>query len=241
MPWPQNDLILQVAALNPRTIVSVTAGGSVETAPWIEKVPALLHIYYPGQQGAAALAQILFGEHTPEGHLPFSWERTLEQDPASAHYAEEPGEGRAVHYAEGMFLGYRFYTSMNEKPLFPFGFGLSYTKFAFSHLGVRKISADDVEVSFDLQNTGTRAGADVAQVYVGDPSAQIKRPVMELKQFSKVRLKPGEKQRVVLHLNKRAFSYYDVQAKDWHLDPGLFEVFVGDSSDSVTLKLPLQM
>jgi len=241
MPWPQNELIAQVAALNPRTIVSVTAGGAVETAPWIAKVPALLHNYYPGQQGSTALAQILLGDRSPEGHLPFSWERTLEQNPASAHYAEEPGEGRAVHYAEGMFLGYRFYTSMHQESLFPFGFGMSFTKFAFSHLAVTKASGDDVTVAFDVQNTGTRAGADVAQLYVGDPSAKVKRPVMELKQFSKVRLKPGEKQHVVLHLNKRAFSYYDVDAKGWRVDPGEFVIYVGDSSEAIALKQSLQL
>jgi beta-glucosidase len=241
MPWPQNELISQVASLNPKTIVAVTAGGGVETSPWISKVPVLLHNYYPGQQGSTALAQILLGDRSPEGHLPFSWERTLDQNPASAHYAEEPGDGRAVHYSEGMFLGYRYYTSMNEKPLFPFGFGMSYTKFSLSDLKLDKHSADDVEVSFDIQNTGIRSGADVAQVYVGDPSAKVKRPLMELKQFSKVRLKAGEKQHVVLHLNKRAFSYYDVDAKNWRVDPGQFEIYVGDSSEAIALKQSLQM
>jgi beta-glucosidase len=241
MPWPQNELISQIASLNPKTIVSVTAGGAVETSPWISKVPVLLHNYYPGQQGSTALAQILLGDRSPEGHLPFSWERTLDQNPASAHYVEEPGDSRAVHYSEGMFLGYRYYTSMNEKPLFPFGFGMSYTEFSFSDLKVDKHPEDDVEVSFYIQDTGPRSGADVAQVYVGDPSAKVKRPLMELKQFSKVRLKAGEKQHVVLHLNKRAFSYYDVHAKDWRIDPGEFEIYVGDSSEAIALKQSLQM
>lgn len=241
MPWPQNELISQIASLNPKTIVAVTAGGGVETSTWISRIPVLLHNYYPGQQGSTALAQILLGDRSPEGHLPFSWERTLNQNPASAHYAEEPGDGRAVHYSEGMFLGYRYYTSMNEKPLFPFGFGMSYTKFSLSNLKVDKHSEDDVEVSFDIQNTGTRSGADVAQVYVGDPSAKVKRPLMELKQFSKLRLKAGEKQHVVLHLNKRAFSYYDVDAKNWRVDPGQFEIYVGDSSEAIALKQSLQM
>ena len=241
MPWPQNELIQRVTALNPKTIVSITAGGSVETAPWIAKVPALLHNWYPGQQGSTALAQILFGDDSPEGHLPFSWERTLDQNPASAHYAEEPGNGRIVRYDEGLFLGYRFYTSMNQKPLFPFGFGMSYTTFAFKDLNVKKNSDNDVEVSFIVQNTGSRAGADVAQIYVGDPSAKVKRPSMELKQFCKVRLKAGETQHIVLHLNKRAFSYYDVVAKNWHMDPGEFVIYVGDSSESVSLKQSFPM
>jgi beta-glucosidase len=130
---------------------------------------------------------------------------------------------------------------MNQKPLFPFGFGMSYTNFAFTHLNVKKNSDDDVEVSFTVQNTGSRAGADVAQVYVGNPSAKVKRPLMELKQFSKVRLKAGETQQVVLHLNKRAFSYYDVDAKNWRMDPGEFVVYVGDSSESVPLKQSFPM
>jgi beta-glucosidase len=241
MPWPQNELIQRVASLNPKTIVSVTAGGAVETAPWIAKVPVMLHNWYPGQEGSTALAQILLGDHSPEGHLPFSWERSLDQNPASAHYVEEPGDGRAVHYSEGMFLGYRFYTSMNERPLFPFGFGLSYTNFAFSNLSVKKNPDYEVEVAFDVQNTGLRVGADVAQIYVGDPSAQIKRPLMELKQFNKVRLNPGEKRHIVLTLNRRAFSYYDVEAKNWRVDPGKFQIYVGDSSDSLALKQDLQL
>jgi len=241
MPWPQNELIQQVAAINPKTIVSITAGGSVETAPWIANVPALLHNWYPGQQGSTALAQILLGDYSPEGHLPFSWERALDQNPASAHYAEESGDKRTVHYDEGLFLGYRFYTSMNQKPLFPFGFGMSYTNFAFTHLNIKKNSDNDVEVSFTVQNTGSRDSAEVAQVYVGDPSAKLKRPLMELKQFSKVRLKAGETQHVTLHLNKRAFSYYDVDANNWRMDPGEFIIYVGDSSDTVSLKQSLVM
>jgi beta-glucosidase len=140
-----------------------------------------------------------------------------------------------------LFLGYRYYTSANRQPLFPFGFGMSYTSFAFSHLAVNKGAGADVEVSFDLQNTGARPGADVAQVYVGDPSAKVKRPLMELKQFTKVRLNPGEKRHVVLSLNKRAFSYYDVAAKDWRMDPGTFVIYVGDSSEAIALKQDLRM
>jgi beta-glucosidase len=127
------------------------------------------------------------------------------------------------------------------RPLFTFGFGLSYTNFAYSNLNVDKTSTEDVRVSFDVKNTGNRAGADVAQVYVGDPSARVVRPIMELKHFQKVRLNAGETQHVVLALNRRAFTYYDVSAKDWVLDPGRFEIFVGDSSDQILLKRSLQM
>lgn len=241
MPGAQNELVAEVAKLNAKTIVAVTAGGAVETAPWIEKVPALLTMYYPGQEGARALAEIVFGERSPEGRLPFSWETTLDANPASAHYAEEPGDGRVVHYAEGLMLGYRYYTTEGRKPLFPFGYGLSYANFAYSNLKVVKRSADAVEVSFDVENKGKQEAATVAQVYVGDPSATVKRPVMELKQFAKVRLKAGAKQHVSLKLDKRAFSYYDVGSKGWKMDPGAFTVMVGESSEAIALKAPLTM
>lgn len=240
MPGRQNDLIKAVAALNAKTIVTVTAGGSVETAPWIGAVPALLHVYYPGQEGARALAEIVFGERSPEGHLPFSWEKTLEQNPASAHYEEEGGT-KDSHYAEGVMLGYRYYTTMKQEPLFPFGYGLSYTTFAFSNLKARKVSGDDVEVSFDVANKGGRDGAVVAQVYVSDHTAKVKRPAMELKQFSKVRLKAGAKQHVVLHLDRRAFEYYDVASKGWKLDAGQFGINVGESSGGIATSTTLAM
>ncbi|MBS1814542.1 MAG: glycoside hydrolase family 3 C-terminal domain-containing protein [Acidobacteria bacterium] len=240
MPLRQNELIKQVSSINPKTIVAINAGGSVETEPWVAGVPALLHTYYLGQEGSRALAEIVFGERSPEGHLPFSWERTLAQNPASAHYEEENGT-RDSHYAEGLFLGYRYYTSMKQQPLFPFGFGMSYTNFAISNLKTKRNSGDDVEVSFDVKNIGSREGATVAQVYVGDPSAKVKRPVMELKQFSKVRLKAGEKQHVVLHLDRRAFEYYDVDGKQWKLDPGQFTINVGQSSEKIDASQTFEM
>ena len=240
MPDRQNELIAQVAALNPHTIVAVTAGGAVETAPWLAQVPVLLTNYYPGQEGAKALAEILFGERSPEGHLPFSWETTLDENPVSSHYAEENGT-KDSPYAEGLMVGYRYYTTMKQQPLFPFGFGLSYTQFGLSGLAVKRVSGDDVEVSFDVENKGRREGAEVAQVYVGDPSAKVKRPVMELKQFAKVRLKAGGKEHVVLHLDRRAFEYYDVASHGWKLDPGTFAVLLGDSSQAIAEQKDLQM
>jgi beta-glucosidase len=240
LPGMQDELISRVAALNPRTIVAITAGGAVATQPWIGLVPVLLDTYYSGQEGTRALAEVLFGERSPEGHLPFSWERVLADNPASSHYEEEDG-GRDSHYAEGLYVGYRYYTSKHKTPLFPFGYGLSYTSFAYSGLAVRRNSPDDAEVSFDVENKGSRAGATVAQVYVGDPSAKIARPVMELKQFEKVRLGPGARQHVVLHLNRRAFEYYDVAGHGWRLDPGTFTIFVGQSSEDIDLTKNLDM
>ncbi|HEY4358571.1 MAG TPA: glycoside hydrolase family 3 C-terminal domain-containing protein [Acidobacteriaceae bacterium] len=240
MPGMQNQLVSAVAALCPRTIVAVTAGGAVETKPWLAAVPSLLHNYYPGQEGARALAEIVFGERSPEGHLPFTWDRTLADNPTSGSYYEENG-GRDSHYTEGLNVGYRYYTSMKKQPLFPFGFGLSYTKFSFAHPVVKRLSGEDVEVAFDVRNTGTREGATVAQVYVSDPSAKVKRPVIELKQFAKVHLRPGAEQHVVLHLDRRAFEYYDVEGKGWKLDPGAFTIFVGQSSEALDLRQNLDM
>jgi beta-glucosidase len=144
-----------------------------------------------------------------------------------------------VTYAEGVFLGYRYYTSMHKEPLYPFGYGLTYTTFGFSNLKVAPVSGTDsgheFNVSFDVKNTGQRKGVDVAQVYVGDPSAKVKRPAKELKAFRKLRLQPGQSEHVTLPLDQRSLSYYDVNEKTWRIDPGVFQIFLGDSSANTPL------
>jgi beta-glucosidase len=242
LPWGQDQLIEAVGAANRKTIVTLTAGGGVDTHRWLANVPVLLHNWYPGQEGGTALAEILFGERSPEGHLPMSLETSWEENPVHDNYYAPPvPEGQTPHvkYAEGVFVGYRYYTSMNKEPLYPFGFGLSYTTFAFSNLKVspESASADSpITVSFDVTNTGHRAGADVAQVYIGDPSAKIKRPVKELKGYEKVRLEPGKKEHVSVTLDRRSLAYWDVDSNGWKVDPGQFTVFVGDSSAKTPLK-----
>ena len=241
LPWGQNELIQAVADANKKTIVTLTAGGNVNMQPWIGSVPALFHNWYPGEEGGKAFAQILFGERSPEGHLPASFERTWSENPVHDNYYAPPvpnGQTPHVKYAEGVFLGYRYYTTFDKKPMFPFGYGLSYTTFAFSNLQVSPTTATsngDISVSFDVANTGERKGADVAQLYVGDPSAKVKRPVKELKGYQKIRLGPGEKQHVSLTLDHRALAYWDTQKNDWQVDPGKFTVFVGDSSEATPL------
>ncbi len=241
LPWGQDQLIQAVTAANKKTIVTITAGGGVDTRRWLSDVPALLHNWYAGQEGGTAIAEILFGARSPEGHLPISIERSWEENPVHDNYYAPPvpkGETPHVKYAEGVFLGYRYYTTMNKEPLFPFGFGLSYTTFAFSGLSVspESPSADGpITVSFDVENTGQRAGATVAQLYIGDPSAKIKRPVKELKGYQKVRLDPGGKQHVTLTLDRRSLAYWDVASNNWRVDPGQFTVFVGDSSANTPL------
>jgi beta-glucosidase len=238
LPPGQEELIREVAAANPHTIVVLTSGGSVATSDWLEHVPALVETWYSGSEGGRALAGILAGENDPSGRLPFTWWRTVEDNPAYASYYE-PAGSKEVKYAEGIFIGYRAVGKVSAKPLFPFGYGLSYTTFAFSHLKVNPEKArpdQDVTVSFQVRNTGRRAGAVVAQVYVGDPSATVPRPEKELKGFERVELQPGAQQEVSVKLDKRSFAYWDTGSHDWKVDPGKFVIFVGDSSAN----LPLQ-
>jgi len=237
-PFGQEELIQEVAAANPRTIVVLTAGGSVATKGWIDRVPALLHTWYGGQEAGTALARILLGDVNPSGKLPISWERRVEDNPAYGNYYESSGS-RDVNYAEGIFTGYRFYDKSEVKPLFPFGFGLSYTTFAFSGLAISPAIADQnstVQVSFDVKNTGTRAGAEIAEVYVGEPAARVPRPMKELKGFSRVMLTPGESRRVTMTLDRRAMAHWDTGTHDWKVDAGKFVVYVGDSSQHLPLK-----
>lgn len=246
LPWGQDDLIAAVAAANPRTVVAITSGGAVDMRRWLAGVPGVIQLWYPGQEGGTALAEILFGERSPEGKLPATFDRSWEESPVHDHYYPEPqaaGAAPRVTYAEGVFLGYRYYTSAGKEPLFPFGFGLSYTTFAFSNLRVAAPHWPDLAgaVSFDVTNTGSRAGAEVAQLYVGDPSAKVSRPVRELKGFAKIQLEPGKTRRVSLRLDRRAFAYFDEAAHAWRVDPGRFVISVGNSSENTPLTADLTL
>ena len=237
LPTGQDDLIKAVVAANPRTIVVLTAGGGVDTNQWLDRTPALLHTWYGGQEAGRALARVLFGEANPSGKLPITFERHIEDNPSYQYYDAAPGT-MDVKYGEGVFVGYRHYGQSETKPLFPFGFGLSYTTFAFSDLKLTPAESKtpEVEVSFDVQNTGMRPGAEVAELYVSDPSAKTQRPSEELKGFARVELQPGEKKHVSLTLNRRSFAYWDAAKHDWTVDSGKFVVRVGDSSLNVPLE-----
>lgn len=238
LPGGQDELIRLVASVNKNTIVVLTAGGSVDMTQWIDSVPGLLHAWYPGQEGGTALAQILFGDYSPSGKLPVSFERRWEDNATYASYYPEKGEKR-VEYSEGVFFGYRHFDRSSTKPLFAFGYGLSYTTFAYSNLSVTPASGNldqSVIVSFDVRNTGNREGAEVAELYVGDSHASVPRPVKELKSFAKVNLKPGETRHVELTLDRRAFSFYDVKKSNWSAEPGEFTILVGGSSDNIQLR-----
>jgi beta-glucosidase len=238
LPGGQDELIQQISAVNKNTIIVLTAGGNVDMSQWVDRVPAILHAWYPGQEGGTALAQILFGDYSPSGKLPASFERRWEDNPTFHSYYPEKNEKR-VQYSEGVFMGYRHFDRSRTKPLFAFGDGLSYTTFGYGKLSVSPPAGDlnePVAVSFDVKNTGHREGAEVAELYVGESHPSVPRPVKELKGFAKVKLKPGETKRVTLRLDRRAFSFYDVKKGDWTAEAGEFTILVGGSSDNIQLR-----
>jgi len=243
LPFGQDELIQAAVAANPKTIVAVTAGGNVDSSMWLDHVPAYLQAWYAGQAGGQALAEILFGDVNPSGHLPDTFERRLEDNPAYANYY--PAEGsKNVEYKEGIFVGYRGYEKNKVEPLFPFGFGLSYTTFKFSNLKVSQTSQGGeikAVATFDVTNTGTRKGAEVAQLYVTEDAPKVARPLHELKGFDRIELAAGETKHVSIPLDARSFSYYDVTAKKWTIGSNKFTISVGDSVQSLPLKSPLTL
>ena len=260
LPPGQDALVEAVVAANPRTIVTLTGGGGMDTSRWLDKVPVLLHTWYPGQEGGTAVAQILFGQHDPEGKLPVSFDRSWDDNPSAKWYYGDPKDNTTLHtigadgkpldytieqikYGDKLMVGYRYWTTTGKHPLFPFGFGLSYTTFKFTNLKVPSSakSGSTVDVSFDVTNTGSVAGAEVAQLYVSDPSAQVDRPERELKGFAKVRLDPGETHNVTISLDARSFSYWDKPAQEWIVDPGKFVIRVGDSSENTPLTADINL
>jgi beta-glucosidase len=237
LPYGQDELIQAMAEANKKVIVAVTSGGNVDSNAWLDRVPALLETWYGGEDGGRALTEILLGEVNPSGHLPATFERHAEDNPSFANYYPEPGTNRVL-YKEGIFVGYRGYEHNHVKPLFPFGYGLSYTTFKFANLSVSPDSAGAnprITVTFDVTNTGSRAGSEAAQVYVSDEHAKVERPERELKGFERVSLEAGETKHVSVTLDARSFAYWSPTTKQWTIDPGKFVVRVGDSVESTPL------
>jgi beta-glucosidase len=228
MPPGHSVLIQSVVKLNPRTIVVLNSGGSVSTASWIGRTKAFIHAYYPGSAGNIALADILVGKVNPSGKLPFSWEEHWEDSAAYGNYPN-PDHPKSNTYKEGLFLGYRWFDEKKIEPLFAFGFGLSYTKFSFSHLTAAKDGAD-VVLSVAVQNTGDRAGAEVVQVYAAAPDGGLPHPVRELKAFGKVLLKPNETKTVSLRIKADDLKNWDPATKKWIPASGDYVFGAGNSS-----------
>jgi len=244
LPFGQDILINEIAKINEKVIVAITSGGGVDMMPWLDSVEAVLATWYPGQEGGTALAEILMGQTNPSGRLPVTFEKRPEDNPSFEYYYPESGTNR-VEYGEGVFTGYRGYERQDLKPLYPFGYGLSYTTFEYSDLEIlpsalkRKgdIAEDgEFEVSFEITNTGDLQGAEVAQLYVGSDEDGTQRPLKELKGFAKILLGAGERKRVSMKLDKRAFCYYDVRENIWETEPGEMKILIGRSSNQIELK-----
>jgi beta-glucosidase len=232
MTGKQDELVRAILRANSNTVVVVWGGVPVLMKPWLPKAKAVVAALYPGQEGGTALAQILTGEINPSGKLPFSYIQKRSEAPEFAGYKDP---GLKVNYSEGVFVGYRYYDRNKIEPLFPFGYGLSYTTFKYDNLQIRKTGPAACEVVFDVKNTGPVAGAETAQLYVGPRHPPVPRPLRELKGFAKIQLASGETKTVALPLGERAFEFFDPKKNQWTLAPGTFDVFIGASSRDLRL------
>ena len=240
LPEFQDELIENLSKVNHRTIVEFFGGGNFDSTLWINQVAALIETFYPGQNGGQALAEISFGDVNPSGKLPVTFEKKITDNPAYATFPPAINtHPDAISYSEGIFVGYRGYEHNHIQPLFPFGFGLSYTTFSYSGIKVEPAifnGTQPVKVSFEVTNTGKRAGAEIAELYVGQESPTIARPIKELKGFTKVFLQPGQSQTVTLDLNQRSFAYFNTSIEKWDAVPGTYNILVGGSSQDTPLK-----
>ncbi|MCL2300036.1 MAG: glycoside hydrolase family 3 C-terminal domain-containing protein, partial [Firmicutes bacterium] len=227
LPANQNKLIEAVAKANPNTVV-VYCGGSAVLLPWLDQVKGFLCTYLPGEAGGGAAADILLGKANPCGKLCETWPLAAEDVPCAAYF---PGNPKSAEYRESIYVGYRYYDTFEREVQFPFGFGLSYTKFAYSNLSI-----DGNTVTCRVKNTGKAAGAEVAQLYVRDVKSTAFRPEKELKGFTKVFLKPGESKTVTFQLNDRSFSFYNTKSNSWCIEAGDFDILVGSSCKDIQVQ-----
>ena len=248
LPYGQNELIEALVAVNPR-LVYVNISGNAVAMPWINKVPAVVQGWFLGSEAGKAIASVLFGEANPSGKLPFTWYANLNQCGAHAT-GSYPGTWRDGHqiideeYKEDIFVGYRWTDKQKEKPLFAFGHGLSYTTFEIGKaLADKKTMTADEKISFTVKvkNTGSRAGAEVVQLYINDIKSSLPRPVKELKTFQKVYLQPGESKDVTLTIDKSALSFYDDRVGEWVAEPGEFKALIGNASDHISTSVSFKL
>lgn len=237
----QIELIQAVGAAQPKTVVILNNGSALDMRAWIDAVPAVLETWLPGQAGAEAVLDVIYGAVNPSGKLAETFPLRLSDTPS---YTNFPGENGVVNYGEGIFVGYRGYDVREQPVLFPFGYGLSYTQFAYSNLRISKTAFtvdESLDVSVDIRNVGERAGKEIVQLYVHDPVSRLQRPPKELKGFAKVALEAGESKTVTLKLDSRAFSYYDPAYGRWLAEAGDFEILVGSSAHDIHLRQTVTM
>lgn len=227
MPLAQNELIGQIANVNKNVVVVLSAGSSIEM-PWYNDVKGIVHGYLGGQAGASAMLNVLTGKVCPGGRLNETYPLCYEDTPAYNYY---PSKERSSEYREGLYVGYRYYTSIGKKVRFPFGYGLSYTTFSYDNLKV-----DEKGVTFTIQNTGAVAGAEVAQLYVGKQSDTVFRPIRELKGFARVTLEPGEKKDVHIAFDDKTFRFFDTRTNTWEVETGVYQIMIGKDAESMVLQ-----
>jgi beta-glucosidase len=256
LPASELQTINRVLALNDKVVVVVNSGGGINMSQWINKVPAVLYAWYGGQIGNRAVAEILSGKVNPSGKLPISIERKFEDSPGYGYIPpnEHLYSGKTddqfthkeynINYKEGIFVGYRWYEHQNIKPLFPFGYGLSYSTFEYGDLQVssNKFTQDEnLEISFTINNTSTTEGSEICQLYVQDIECSYPRPLKELKGFKKILLKAGEQKTINITLTPKDFSYWNPNKKEWFAEPGKFNILVGSSSENTILKKTVEL
>lgn len=237
MPMYQVQEIQQLAKANPNVIVVLNAGGGLSWNGWLDKVPAVLHAWYTGQEYGRAVADIIFGDVNPSGKLPVTFEKKWEDNPSSKYYDDKSDK---IFYKEGIFVGYRGFDKNNIEPQFPFGFGLSYTTFSLNNLKVDN-NSNMLQISCDLANTGKREGAEVVQAYIGGPKCGIPVAIKELKGFSRVNLMPGQTTKVTIPVEKKDLSIFDVKSHKWIFVHGKYNIWVGTSERSLPLHTSIQL
>ncbi len=232
MPQAQNELIEQIANVNGNVVVVLSAGSSIEM-PWYSEVKGIVHGYLGGQAGASAMLNVLTGKVCPGGRLNETYPLRYEDTPAYNYY---PSKERSSEYREGLYVGYRYYTSIGKKVRFPFGYGLSYTTFSYENLKV-----DEKGVTFTIQNTGAVAGTEVAQLYVGKQSDTVFRPIRELKGFARVTLEPGEKKDVQIAFDDKTFRFFDTRTNTWEVEAGVYQIMIGKDAENMVLQGEVSM
>ncbi|HET6383077.1 MAG TPA: glycoside hydrolase family 3 C-terminal domain-containing protein [Armatimonadota bacterium] len=235
LPGAQDDLIRAVAGANKKTIVVLNNGTPCLMSGWLNRIRGLVEMWFPGEDGGDAIAAILFGDVNPSGKLPDTLAVRREDYP---DYGNFPGKNGQVYYAEGIYVGYRYFDKKGIKPYYPFGYGLSYTTFRYSNLRLSRPTMNPrgtLTASLNVTNTGHRAGAEVVELYIHEPAPRIDRPVRELKGFTKINLAPGQTKRVTFELDPQALAYCDVPGKQWRADAGPYDVEIGASSRDIRL------
>jgi len=251
LPIELENFILHTSELNNNVILIVNSGGGIKMTNWINKISGLIYAWYPGQIGNVAIAEVLSGKVNPSGKLPFTIEKDFNDSPGASYIPngmtmENTWESdlniklpiTKVEYKEGVLVGYRWYDTKNIKPLFPFGYGLSYTSFNYSKIQCpENMEKDDnqIEISFDIENIGEKDGAEIAQLYIQPISSKVIRPLKELKNFVKVFLTTGQKKTVKMYLNRKDFAYWDSNIKEWKTEPGEYIIQIGSSSNDIKL------